>query len=180
MSFASSLRRSFERTVALTAYSFAGAGVLCVVTMMLIVTYDVIARYAFNRPSMWSDEIASYLLIAIVFLGLAQNLRQGSHIQIDVITNLLSLRTQLFLQVIAHAVGFVFSVMLVAGTWLRFENFWVRQTTSDSPIMTELWLPMVPVLLGAAVFCLTMLAGFLTSLHALLSGPSNEPAEPAA
>ena len=28
---------------------------------MLIVTYDVIARYVFNQPSMWAGEIASYL-----------------------------------------------------------------------------------------------------------------------
>ena len=33
---------------------------------------------------MWADEMASYLLIAIVFLGLAQNLRTDGHIRIDV------------------------------------------------------------------------------------------------
>ena len=38
--------------------------------MMVLTTADVIARYVFNNPTMWADEMASYLLIAIVFLGL--------------------------------------------------------------------------------------------------------------
>lgn len=145
---------------------------------MLIVTYDVIARYVFNQPSMWAGEIASYLLIAIVFLGLAQNLRQGSHIRIDVVTNLLSVRTRLVLEVIAYAVGVVFSVMLVVGVAVRFNDYWIRQTTADSPLMTELWIPMIPVLVGAVAFTLAMLAGVVSSLHALLTATPPESAAP--
>ena len=52
-------------------------GVVCVVAMMVLTTVDVIARYVFNRPTLWADEIASYLLIAIVFLGLAPNAPRG-------------------------------------------------------------------------------------------------------
>ena len=62
--------------------------------MMVLTTADVVARYVFNSPTMWADEMASYLLIAIVFLGLAQNLRTDGHIRIDVITNLLSSRSR--------------------------------------------------------------------------------------
>jgi C4-dicarboxylate transporter, DctQ subunit len=152
----------------------AAVGVVCVVSMMILTTADVVARYAFNEPTMWADEIASYLLIAIVFLGLAQNLRLGSHIRIDVVTNLLSARVCLMLEVFAYAVGFVFSMMLLAGTWTRFDNFWVRHTTSDSILMTPLWIAMVPVVIGAAALGLTMLLGFINSLHAVLAGPASE------
>ena len=77
-------------------------GVACVVAMMFITTADVVARYVFNRPTMWADEMASYLLIAIVFLGLAQNLRTDAHIRIDALTSLLSLRTRAVLEVVTH------------------------------------------------------------------------------
>lgn len=169
-----SQRSIFDRVVAWTTYCLAAVGVICVVTMMILTTADVVARYVFNRPSMWADEIVSYLLIAIVFLGLAENLRQGSHIRIDVLTNLLSPRVRLTLEVIAYAVGMVFAWVLVAGTWTRFDNFWTRHIVSDSPLMTPLWFAMVPVVLGAVALELAMVRGFIASLHALLTGATPE------
>ena len=162
-----------DRSVASIATWLAGAGVLCVITMMIVITYEVISRYLLNEPTTWSDEIASYLLIAIVFLGLAQNLRLGTHIRIDIITNMVSLRPRLWLELFAFAVGIIFSVMLVIGVWIRFHNFWVRNTISDSPLMTSLWIPMVPVVLGSLVLFLAMLAGFMSAAYAVLSGSRN-------
>lgn len=158
----------------------AGAGVLCVITMMMVVTYEVISRYLLNAPTTWSDEIASYLLIAIVFLGLAQNLRLGDHIRIDIITQKVSARIRLRLELFAYAVGLVFSVMLAVGVWIRFHNFWMRNTVSDSPLMTPLWIPMVPVLLGAVILVLAMLAGLMAAADAVLSGARDNPVTPPA
>ena len=146
--------------------------------MMLVVTLEVVSRYLLNAPTMWSDEIASYLLIAIVFLGLAQNLRLGDHIRIDIITNLVSAGIRLWLELFAYAVGLVFSITLGIGIWIRFNNFWMRNTLSDSPLMTPLWIPMVPVLLGAVILVLAMLAGLTTAARAVLSAARNNSVAP--
>ena len=165
----SALRSVLKRTAAPATLGLAGAGVAALVAMMAIITFDVILRYFFNDPTVWAGEVASFLTIWVVFFGLGQNMRQGDHIRIDVITNLLSSRTQLVLDVLAHGVAIVFSVVLFMGCWVRFDNFWVRQTTSDSPIMIPLWIPMLPVLVGAAVFCLATVSGFVVRFHKLLS-----------
>lgn len=164
------LHQRFDRLVAAIAHGLSAVGVVCVVAMMALTTADVVARYVFNSPTMWADEMASYLLIAIVFLGLANNLRTNGHIRIDVITNLLSPRARLLLEVFAYAVGVGFAIVLIAGTWTRFDNFWTRDTLSDSPLMTPLWIAMVPVLAGAVVFGLTMLWGLMVTLHGLVPG----------
>ena len=156
--------------VARLAYGLCAVGVVCVVAMMTLTTADVIARYVFNSPTMWADEMASYLLIAIVFLGLAENIRADGHIRIDVVTNLVPPGPRRFLEVLTYAVGVVFSAMLLAGTWTRFHNFWVRNTLSDSPLMTPMWIAMVPVLIGAAIFAVTVVWGLVRSLHALVAG----------
>lgn len=166
--------------MASAALGLAGAGVLCVIAMMLVVTYEVISRYLLNSPTTWSDEIASYLLIAIVFLGLAQNLRLGDHIRIDIVTEKMSARARIWLELFAYAIGLVFSAMLLVGIWIRFHNFWMRNTLSDSPLMTPLWIPMVPVLLGTAIFILAMLAGLITAAHAVAGGARDGTATPPA
>ena len=165
----SALRSVLKSTTAPATLGLAGAGVVALVAMMVIVTFDVVLRYFFNDPTVWAGEVASFLTISVVFLGLGQNMRQGDHIRIDVITNLLSRRMRLVLDVLAHAIAIVFSVVLFMGCWVRFDNFWVRRTVSDSPIMIPLWIPMLPVLVGAAVFCLAAVSGFVVRSHALLS-----------
>ena len=165
----SALRSVLKKAAAPATVGLAGAGVVALVAMMAIVTFDVILRYFFNDPTVWAGEVASFLTIWVVFFGLGQNMRQGDHIRIDVITNLLSRRMRLVLDVFAHAIAIVFSVVLFMGCWVRFDNFWVRRTVSDSPIMIPLWIPMLPVLVGAAVFGLAAVSGFVVRFHALLS-----------
>ena len=109
------LQQRIDRFVAALAHGLCAVGVVCVVAMMVLTTADVVARYVFNSPTMWADEMASYLLIAIVFLGLAQNLRTDGHIRIDVITNAVPPRLRLVLEVFAYAVGIVFSSCCLPG-----------------------------------------------------------------
>ena len=173
------LQQRVDRFVATLAHGLSAVGVVCVVMMMILTTADVVARYVFNSPTMWADEMASYLLIAIVFLGLGQNLRTDGHIRIDVVTNLVTPRFRLVLDVFAYAVGILFSAVLIAGTWTRFYNFWIRHTLSDSPLMTPLWIAMVPVVVGAVVLGLSAVCGFISSFRTLLAGdaPSQPPRE---
>lgn len=164
------LHQRIDRMVASAAHGLCAVGFVCVVVMMALTTTDVVARYAFNSPTLWADEMASYLLIAIVFLGLAQNLRSDGHIRIDVVTNLVAPRVRRVLEAFAFAVAILFAIILVAGTWTRFHNFWTRNTLSDSPLMTPMWIAMVPVVIGAVVLCVTAVWGFIASVHALASG----------
>ena len=53
------LRQHTDRAVAAITHGLSAMGVACVVAMMFITTADVVARYVFNRPTMWADEMAS-------------------------------------------------------------------------------------------------------------------------
>jgi TRAP-type C4-dicarboxylate transport system permease small subunit len=170
------LHQRIDRMIASVARGLCAVGVICVVGMMVLTTADVVARYVFNSPTMWADEMASYLLIAIVFLGLAQNLRTNGHIRIDVVTNYVPPGVKRVLEVFAFVVAILFSMILIAGTWTRFYNFWTRNTLSDSPLMTPMWLAMLPVVIGAVVLGIASVWGFVTSLHVLVSG-AEPPAE---
>jgi C4-dicarboxylate transporter, DctQ subunit len=169
------LYQLIDRLIASVARGLCAAGVVCVVAMMVLTTGDVVARYVFNSPTMWTDEMASYLLIAIVFLGLAQNLLTDGHIRIDVATSHVSPGARRVLEVLAFAVAVLFSIILIAGTWTRFANFWTRNTLSDSPLMTPMWIAMVPVVIGAAALGIASVWGFVSSLHALASGAEATP-----
>jgi TRAP-type transport system small permease protein len=52
--------------------------------LAFVVFYQVFTRYALNDPAGWTEEIARYMLVAVVFIGASMSVRKNNHIQVDV------------------------------------------------------------------------------------------------
>ena len=49
------------------------------------VFYQFITRYALNNSASWTEEIARYLLIGMVFVGASIGVTKNNHIQVDLL-----------------------------------------------------------------------------------------------
>lgn len=49
------------------------------------VFYQFITRYALNDSASWTEEIARYLLIGVVFVGASIGVAKNNHIQVDLL-----------------------------------------------------------------------------------------------
>lgn len=58
-------------------------------TLAFIVFYQVFTRYVMDDPAGWTEEIARYFLVAIVFIGAAMSVRKNNHIQVDYLYRLI-------------------------------------------------------------------------------------------
>lgn len=47
------------------------------------VLYQFVTRYVFNDSAAWTEEVARYMLIGVVFIGAAIGVRKNNHIQVD-------------------------------------------------------------------------------------------------
>src|SRR5215831_7601868 len=74
------------------------AAILIVVETMVLLA-GVVARYVFQRPLIWSDDLASLLFIWLIMLGAVIALRRGAHMRLTVLLNLPRLKP--WLEVIA-------------------------------------------------------------------------------
>jgi TRAP-type C4-dicarboxylate transport system permease small subunit len=61
----------------------AALGSLATIATLLLVALSVVARYAFGRPLPWIDEVAGWLVVALVMFSAAEAQRHGEHIGID-------------------------------------------------------------------------------------------------
>lgn len=65
--------------------------IIALFSVMIGVTFlQVVFRYVFDAPLTWSEEVARYLFVWIVFLGAVLGLHRGMHIGVDLLTQRLS------------------------------------------------------------------------------------------
>jgi TRAP-type mannitol/chloroaromatic compound transport system permease small subunit len=111
-----------------------------IVPLVLVVSYEVIARYVFNAPTIWSFDLTYMLYGTIFMLGAAYTLHKGAHIRTDFFFEKWSLRTRATIDSIAYIVFFFPSLLvflLVSGAqgWYAFEIGEVSEQTPWRPIL---------------------------------------------
>ncbi len=150
------------------------AELAAVSTLLLtaVVTYSVIMRFVFNSSLAWTDELATYCLLWMVFFGLTYTLYVGAHIRIDFFTVMLPKRGQEIAEIVIWAFGTVFAVLLLLGCLHAVNNFIVRDTYSTDGMDIPLYLPALPMLIGSILFTIAM-AGRL--LRLIFIGPVEPP-----
>src|ERR1700757_5067025 len=63
----------------------AGAGLVLAETCILFA--GVVSRYLFDRPLMWTDELANFLFLWLAMLGTVVALRRGEHMRLTTFVN---------------------------------------------------------------------------------------------
>jgi TRAP-type C4-dicarboxylate transport system permease small subunit len=89
--------------------SFTGV-LLCI--MLLVVIFQVIWRDILSLPSPWTEEITTYLITYITFIGGIAVMIRGEHLTIDVVTERCSPKAKDLFQVL-YCLVFIF-----VCTWL--------------------------------------------------------------
>ena len=82
------------------------------VPLVIFVAYEVIARYFFNAPTIWSYDVTYMLYSAIFMLGAAYALHLGAHIRTDFFFESWSTRTKGIIDSVAYLALFFPSLIL--------------------------------------------------------------------
>ena len=81
--------------------------------MVLIMFYQVVMRYVFHNSPAWSEELVRYLFIFNVMMAAAIAVRRNSHLQIDILLNVLKPHVRRIFTICATTVGLVFLVLMI-------------------------------------------------------------------
>jgi len=71
------------------------------VVMSLTTFANVLARYLFNSPIQWAEELARYAFIWVVFMGAVVCTKRKRHITIDILLSALPSRVSAWVRVVA-------------------------------------------------------------------------------
>jgi TRAP-type mannitol/chloroaromatic compound transport system permease small subunit len=84
--------------------------------MILMVTYEVFARYLANKPTVWSMELCQFAFTYIIALGGAYTLRTNGHVSVDILYRRFGKRTQSAISIFTTVLVIGFLIILVYQT----------------------------------------------------------------
>lgn len=100
--------------------------------MVVDVTWQVVSRFIVRRPSSFTEEVATFLLIWIGLLGSAYALRRKAHLGVDVLVNRLSGRARDAAEIFVYLCVMVFAAMVLiwGGLRLVYISFHLNQVSA--------------------------------------------------
>jgi TRAP-type mannitol/chloroaromatic compound transport system permease small subunit len=138
--------------------------------MMFIVVYEVVARYIFNRPTIWAMEVNQYLLCGYTALAGGYALLYGSHVNVDILQQRFGVRTRAFLDILTSFLFFGFIFVLIWKTGAMAWEAWVYDEHSVSLLAVPLFPVKVVIPLGGLLILFQGLAKFIKDLKILVTG----------
>lgn len=141
-------------------------GAILVVASMVVVGYGVVFRYFFGKPQVWTDELVSYWLVAIVTLGAADVLRRGGHIGVDLVTNRLSSRLKAWMDILGLISVLLFSTVLTVSGWEMVQFSLSVGLLPSGYLELPLWIPQSLIPIGFALMGLAALHRLILRLRA--------------
>src|SRR2546429_6753961 len=147
------------------------------VPLVLAVSYEVIARYAFNAPTLWSFDVTYMLYGTIFMVGAAYALHKGAHIRTDFFYEKWSAQTKGIVDSISYLVFFFPSLImfLVASGSEAWYAFTINETSEQTPWRPILWPYKGVVPLTCVLLMIQGVSETIKSVYAWRTGVELEP-----
>lgn len=91
--------------------------VAVLIAILLLLSYQVIMRFVFHNTNSWSEELARYLFIWLVYLSAAYAIYKNAHIKIDAVKSLYPKKIRKYIPIFGNV---IFLIYAVAVTILSF------------------------------------------------------------
>ena len=142
------------------------------VPLVLAVAYEVIARYVFNAPTIWSFDVTYMLYGTIFMLGCAYALHKGAHIRTDFFYEKWSDRTRGLVDSISYLVFFFPSIimLLAASGSEAWYAYTINETSEQTPWRPILWPFKAVVPITCVMLLLQGVSEVIKSVYAARTG----------
>lgn len=137
--------------------------ILILTTMIVLAILQIILRNFFSTSIFWGDIVLRHLVLWIGFIGASLATKEGKHINIDVLSKLLSQNSKRIIQIISNFFASVicFFLMRAAIRFIGMEREGGSVLFSTVPV----WIAQIILAIG---FAIMMLRFFIKSLDNLI------------
>lgn len=143
-----------------------------IVPMVLALTYEVVARYGFNSPTLWAYDMTFMLYGSFFMLGAAFTLQRKGHIRTDSWYGGWSVKTQAWVDILGYLLMFMpfVAVFIWTGWGYFWKSFVTNETFVSSPWQPVAWPFKLVLPVTGLLLAVQGVSELLKSVHAVRTG----------
>jgi TRAP-type C4-dicarboxylate transport system permease small subunit len=142
---------------------YVSIAVLLLAALVVTVTAGVIARYFFNSPFDWTEELVTLLFIWISFLGAAVASARHKHVVVDLFTSKATPFVRNIAGIVSDLLTILFLVMVIIGAVILLPT--MRHASVALNIPRAVYY--VPILASSVLIFLVHLASLIQKTRIL-------------
>lgn len=157
--------RAFIRIIDTVSEKLGNMLSILIPAMVVVLAIEVVARYAFQSPTVWAHETSIFLYGYCGMLAGAYTLKHRGHINVDILYSRLSPRKKAILNVLTGFLFFLMVGLVIYQGWKMGMKSLVMHEHTSSP-----WAPplahfrlVIPV--GAFLLLLQGIANWIRNLY---------------
>ena len=118
---------------------------LSMAVMVILTTYQVIARYIFNSPSTWSEELVGYLFGWSTLFGATIVSGERGHMNIPILVDRMNPPLRKAFHILWEVVAFAFSAAILVFGGIQVSNLAMGQQTSSLGVAVGVFYWVMPI-----------------------------------
>jgi len=138
---------------------------LVLVLLSLAIAAEVVCRSFFGFSLLIIEEVAGYLLLTLVFLGMGIATYENALFRVEFIISSLPKPVAEFLLIIYRILCLVFTLILLQQMCLLVIDSYRKEVSAATILATPLYLPQLVMVIGAATLSLILVAQIVNSLR---------------
>ena len=113
--------------------------------MVILTTYQVIARYIFNSPSTWSEELVGYLFGWSTMFGATIVSGERGHMNIPIVIDRFSPPVRKAFHIFGEVIAFLFSATILVFGGFQVSQLAMGQQTSSLGVAVGVFYWVMPI-----------------------------------
>ena len=90
--------------------------------MSIIIFIQVVCRYVFQNSLTWSEEMARYLFVWLVYFSVAYTAKKEAHIRIDAAINIYPKKARPYVEILSEIIVLAFAVFIAVTSVTVFQK----------------------------------------------------------
>jgi len=147
---------------------------LIVVALALLICAEVFCRSFLGFSLMFTDEVAGYMLVAIVFLGMPVALSRGALFRVELVLNRMPPGVVRWVQLLFNVLSLGVSLMLLWQMVRLVIDSWERRIEAPTVLATPLYIPQIFMVLGLLTLVLVLVLHLTQGVADVRKGANHE------
>lgn len=136
------------------------------IPLILATTYEVVARYAFEAPTIWAYEVGYVITGSHFLLGMAYTLQKGEFIRIDIFSQSMSAKTRAVIDLVAYSVVLPLMIWISYGLFAHLLTGFMRgERSGQSAMNLPVWPFRVVFMVAFVLLALQVFAEIIKSIQ---------------